>query len=285
MGFGGAMMGWKSAIGACAALLLGSAISFAEPRGRPVFDSGFADGGHAKARLVFGEWQADGTALLGVEMVLAPGWHTYWRTPGEAGRPPQFDWSGSDGARITALGYPFPQAFTDNGFRTHGHAGRVVYPVTVEAGSEALVALDLTYAVCADICTLEELSVSLPIDHGLAQSPHRQAVREAFAASTKPVEASVQVVGVNFDGLLIVLETEDAEAVLVETPNGHVLETRQVSPTRWLAPLESVESFNRLDQVPLQIIVRRPHTVEEMTAQIGSIVLLPPTSAIPWDSL
>lgn len=266
-------------------MVFGTALSLAGPKPGPALHTDWADGGHAKVRLVFGEWQADGTALLGVEMVLAEGWHTYWRTPGDAGRPPHFDWQGSRGATITGLRYPFPHPFTDNGYRSFGHAGRVLYPVTAQAGDSAEITLDLTYAVCAEICVLEEVSVSLVIDHGLAQSPHRQAVRTAFAEGGQPAANAAQLIGVNTDGLLIVLANEDAQAVLVETPHGRVLEPQQVSPTRWFVPLESQDHFAGLRDVPLRITVQRPHKVEETTAQIGSIVQRPPTSAIPWDNL
>jgi len=32
---------------------------------------------------------------LGLEFALAPGWKTYWRSPGEGGLPPALDWTGS----------------------------------------------------------------------------------------------------------------------------------------------------------------------------------------------
>ena len=30
----------------------------------------------------------------GIEIRLKPGWHTYWRYPGDAGVPPRFDFAG-----------------------------------------------------------------------------------------------------------------------------------------------------------------------------------------------
>src|SRR5437879_8731481 len=32
----------------------------------------------------------------GIEFRFGAGWHGYWRTPGDAGIAPQFDWSGSE---------------------------------------------------------------------------------------------------------------------------------------------------------------------------------------------
>ncbi|MGH6975018.1 MAG: protein-disulfide reductase DsbD domain-containing protein, partial [Stellaceae bacterium] len=35
------------------------------------------------------------TQTLGLEFRMAPGWHIYWRSPGDAGYPPRLDWNGS----------------------------------------------------------------------------------------------------------------------------------------------------------------------------------------------
>src|SRR5262245_57588765 len=50
----------------------------------------------ARLRLIAGP-AGNGSAryLAGVEVVLADGWKTYWRMPGDAGVPPSFDWSDS----------------------------------------------------------------------------------------------------------------------------------------------------------------------------------------------
>src|SRR5690242_3205073 len=46
------------------------------------------------ARLVAGTRGADAALRAGIEIRLKAGWHTYWRYPGDAGVPPQFDFAG-----------------------------------------------------------------------------------------------------------------------------------------------------------------------------------------------
>ena len=48
-------------------------------------------------RLIAGSWSDEQAAPLraGLEIRLKPGWHTYWRYPGDAGVPPRFDFSNS----------------------------------------------------------------------------------------------------------------------------------------------------------------------------------------------
>src|SRR5690606_19912095 len=43
---------------------------------------------------------------VGVHVRLAPGWKTYWRSPGEAGLPPNFDWSGSRNLKDVSISWP-----------------------------------------------------------------------------------------------------------------------------------------------------------------------------------
>jgi hypothetical protein len=44
-------------------------------------------------RLITAGPPENGTYWAGLEFQLEPGWHTYWRYPGEAGIPPQIAWT------------------------------------------------------------------------------------------------------------------------------------------------------------------------------------------------
>src|SRR5712671_2953716 len=67
---------------------------------------------HSAVRLLAGS--RSGAVLLGgIAIQLQPGWHTYWRTPGDSGVPPRFDFSKSDNVEAVAVLYPVPQKFDD----------------------------------------------------------------------------------------------------------------------------------------------------------------------------
>jgi DsbC/DsbD-like thiol-disulfide interchange protein len=57
---------------------------------------------------------AEGPASPGGEVELAvvmhtePGWHGYWRNPGDAGLGPTFDWQLPPGASLGPLRFPVP---------------------------------------------------------------------------------------------------------------------------------------------------------------------------------
>src|SRR5262245_28532851 len=52
-------------------------------------------GDHARVRLVAAGVDAAGNLSAGIEIELDSGWHTYWRSPGDAGMAPAIDFAGS----------------------------------------------------------------------------------------------------------------------------------------------------------------------------------------------
>ena len=69
--------------------------------------------------------------LAGVEITLAEGWKTYWRTPGDAGVPPLFDWTGSTNVAAIKVRYPAPHRMQEPGAETIGYKSAVIFPVEV----------------------------------------------------------------------------------------------------------------------------------------------------------
>ncbi|WP_436784953.1 protein-disulfide reductase DsbD domain-containing protein, partial [Streptomyces sp. URMC 126] len=58
-------------------------------------------------------------------------WKTYWRSPGDSGVPPQFDWSGAANvAQATPL-WPRPEVIESGGERTLGYHDRLVLPIAL----------------------------------------------------------------------------------------------------------------------------------------------------------
>lgn len=115
------------------------------------------------ARLLPGMRYEDGSRMLGLRLTMAPGWKTYWRSPGEAGIPPQFDWSGSRNVADIQVMWPRPEVFQSFGYRTIGYSDRVVLPVHVTPrDSAAPMAVDLVadLGVCKEICVFEHVELS-----------------------------------------------------------------------------------------------------------------------------
>jgi suppressor for copper-sensitivity B len=123
----------------------------------------------SEARLVAAQDAVgDGTVTLGLQIRLAPGWKTYWRSPGEAGFPPRLDWSGSTNLAAVEMAWPVPQRFLEIGdLVTHGYKDEVVFPITARAEDPSrplVLRVVVDYAACEEICYpfTAELNLELP---------------------------------------------------------------------------------------------------------------------------
>ncbi|EPX76549.1 protein-disulfide reductase DsbD domain-containing protein [Salipiger mucosus] len=110
----------------------------------------------------------DGDHVAALHLRLAPGWKTYWRAPGAAGIPPEFDWSGSrNTGRITAL-WPTPHVFRQSGMRSIGYKQELVLPLRIETrgSGDAKLSIEMDLGICSDVCLPHSLSLTgrLPAD-------------------------------------------------------------------------------------------------------------------------
>ena len=124
------------------------------------------------------------TLDVAVKMTLKPGWHIYWKNPGDSGQPPKFSWSlPGGGASAMMRGSPWkatdPQFPTpvrwqaDGGIVGYGYTGTILFPATVSVpasatpgqGAELAVAVD--YLICKDVCIPENAGASVNLDVGL----------------------------------------------------------------------------------------------------------------------
>lgn len=118
-----------------------------------------------KATLVFAQdGIAPGAKTVSGALVLdlEPGWKTYWRSPGEVGIPPQFDWQGSENVKEARHLWPAPDRFNAFGIENFGYENRVVFPIEFtldKPGEPARIALNLDLLVCSDVCVPEQLSL------------------------------------------------------------------------------------------------------------------------------
>jgi len=111
--------------------------------------------GHSAVRLLAGS--RSGAVLLGgIAFQLQPGWKTYWRTPGDSGVPPRFDFSKSDNVEAVTVLWPAPTKFDDGaGGHSLGYHDGIVLPLRIvakNADKPVTLRADINYAVCEKLC-------------------------------------------------------------------------------------------------------------------------------------
>src|SRR5450756_2459600 len=121
--------------------------------------------GHSAVRLLAGS--RSGAVLLGgIAFQLQPGWKTYWRTPGDSGVPPRFDFSKSENIEAVTVLWPAPAKFDDGaGGHSMGYHDGVVLPLRIvakNADKPVTLRAGISYAVCEKLCIPVEASAELP---------------------------------------------------------------------------------------------------------------------------
>jgi DsbC/DsbD-like thiol-disulfide interchange protein len=120
--------------------------------------------GHSAVRLLAGS--RSGAVLLGgIALRLQPGWKTYWRTPGDSGVPPRFDFSKSDNIEAVTVMWPAPTKFDDGaGGYSLGYRDQVVLPLRIvakNADKPVTLRAGISYAVCEKLCIPVEANAEL----------------------------------------------------------------------------------------------------------------------------
>jgi DsbC/DsbD-like thiol-disulfide interchange protein len=119
---------------------------------------------HSAVRLLAGS--RSGAVLLGgIAIQLQPGWHTYWRTPGDSGVPPRFDFSKSDNVEAVTVLWPAPKKFDDGaGGTSLGYKHQIVLPLRIvakNADKPVTLRAEINYAVCEKLCIPVEANAEL----------------------------------------------------------------------------------------------------------------------------
>jgi suppressor for copper-sensitivity B len=196
--------------------VLTAALLLCLPRVAVAAATGWVGDDHAAARLVTAA-DAVGTAKTveaGIEIRLAPGWHAYWRTPGDAGIPPSVDWTGSENLARADIAWPAPSRYSLQGFETAGYRDHVLLPVALilaQPGRPVAVHALVNWAACANICVpfSTKLDLALPVGPA-APTPEARLIAAARTRVPQPLAAaaiellSADAVGTGADTALAV---------------------------------------------------------------------------------
>ena len=207
--------------------------------------------------------QADGSRMAALRLTLAPGWKTYWRTPGDAGIPPQFDWSASRNLRSVAIHWPTPGVFLTAGMRTIGYRDDLVLPLTLvprKAGEPIRLETTLDIGVCSDICVPHKMTLKAVIDDTNGKPTPVIAAALAsrpYAASEAGVRSATCKLrptrdGMEIEALLSLPPTGGEEVVIIE-PGGSGLWMSETKTSRSGNILRAVGEMMTGDGSPVAI--------------------------------
>ncbi|WP_417698225.1 protein-disulfide reductase DsbD family protein [Psychromonas sp.] len=128
-------------------------------------------------------------AILNVS--LASGWKTYWRSPGEGGVAPTFDWSvQSSNISDVDWSWPTPKRYPVLGVETVGYKDQIHFPMQIFVDDPTQISRlkgTLTLASCTTICVLTDYDINLTFDPQQLSINDDVAFAYAQAVSSVPI--------------------------------------------------------------------------------------------------
>jgi thiol:disulfide interchange protein DsbD len=166
-------------------VLLALALASASPAAASVSDWAEAahDQGDARVEarlLVHPERTGEGALRAGVIFTLDPGWHLYWKHPGETGLPTRLSWRDAD---ASATRWPAPAAFRDgeDSLTTYGYEGNVLLASELRPHPGAsTIAVEVEALACHTSCIPARFSLERPLERRDGEET-AEAVRRLFA--------------------------------------------------------------------------------------------------------
>lgn len=173
-------------------------------------------------------WAAPGsTAVVAVRQKIAPGWHTYWRNPGDSGGATSLDWTLPSGATAGEIVWPAPERQRLMSLMNYGYSDVVYLPVPIEVpasarpGSVLPLKVEALFLVCSDeMCVPEPLTLALdlPVREGAAplDPAHGAAVERTLTQAPRPAPIQARM-------------TQEGQALTLSATGGPLAE----GPVKW----------------------------------------------------
>ncbi|MBV8865425.1 MAG: thioredoxin family protein [Acidobacteriaceae bacterium] len=114
---------------------------------------------------------------------LEPGWHIYWKNPGDSGQPPRLRWELPSGLSAGQIEWPQPKRLPVGPLLDYGYEGEVLLPITIQtssdlpANSSQSLTANLRVLVCRETCMPGKAALALTL-------PVRKATPRAVAENT-----------------------------------------------------------------------------------------------------
>ena len=148
----------------------------------------------------------------GFRLKMKPGWHVYWKNPGDSGLAPKLEWSLPPGWSATEFEWPAPRRLEAPPLTSYGYEDEVVFPLTLEVpanarpGAREVLKAKATWLECRDVCIPGAASLALAVGVAQAARPRKgEAAALASARAAVPRLDESAAAGALWDGMKAIL--------------------------------------------------------------------------------
>jgi thiol:disulfide interchange protein DsbD len=108
---------------------------------------------------------------VAIQFEFEPGWHIYWKNPGDSGEPTSIKWTLPKGWKEVDLRFPVPHAIDMGGIVNYGYENRVtliarLQPAPNYQGEPVNLSGEVSYLICKTACVpgSRKFALSIPGD-------------------------------------------------------------------------------------------------------------------------
>ena len=126
------------------------------------------------------------TTWVAIRQDIAPGWHSYWRNPGEAGLATTLTWTLPPGVKAGEIAWPTPALFGEGGVTNYGYTNAVTLLVPLSASASAkpgIAKLTVDLLACEHVCVPQQTTLTLDLSKPSGDSALFTAARHVLPLS------------------------------------------------------------------------------------------------------
>ena len=148
----------------------------------------------------------------GLRLKMKPGWHVYWKNPGDSGLAPKLEWILPKAWTASAFEWPAPRRLEAPPLTSFGYEDEVVFPLTLTVpadarpGTRSSLRAKATWLECRDVCIPGEAGLTLAV--GAARASRANELGSTLLAAARaavPRPDPDAAPGASWDGMKAVL--------------------------------------------------------------------------------
>ncbi len=109
---------------------------------------------------------------VAIRQTISPGWHTYWKNPGDSGLPTMISWILPNGMTAGAAIWPTPERFATDSIVNFGYRGAATMLVPITLSPKVVpgvIKAKISLLECGHICIPEEESLDIDLRRSFGQ--------------------------------------------------------------------------------------------------------------------
>ncbi len=212
------------------------------------------DTSHAKIELLVetNEIVANEDFVIGIKFEIEPGWHIYWKNPGDSGLPAEIEWKNTESIEFKKFLWPSPQKTPEEPLMTYGYYNEVVLPAIFSVDSDYIKngssIFEIDFLICEKICIPEKAFIDF--DWSSYSDDDIKVSREILSLWYNELP-------INFDRKLLVEASNNYFSIEWENKNNDIIQAYFFPENKGLIKYSSKQDFYNLEN-STKLIVERP---------------------------